>query len=134
MGSKLHGGRWNPKGYPLLYTAESKALAALETLVHLERNTVPDDLQIISLQLPDNQILVYDKSNFKNIINHKNSISRLKKSGQKWIDSNKSLALIVPSVLIPDENNILINPAHPSFGEIKVIDIDNFIFDDRFFI
>lgn len=133
-GAKLHGGRWNPKGISILYTAQNKSLAALELLVHLDKNSVPDDLQIISLEFPDNEIIVFDKKQYKKLIEDNNSLPKFKETGKTWILSNKSLGLKVPSVLIPGESNILINPAHKSFKKLKIKKIEQFNYDERFFI
>jgi RES domain-containing protein len=132
-GAKLYGGRWNPKGLPLLYTSENKSLAALEILVHLDRDTIPDDLKIISLTIPDELIISFDEKKFQKILRSENSISEFKQEGQKWLSSKKSLALKTSSVLITGEHNILINPEHPDFKKIKIGKVESFIFDNRFF-
>ncbi len=134
IGAKLYGGRWNPKGYALVYSSENKALAALEVLVHVDRDTFPDDLKIISLNIPDKRINNYKESKFKTIMTRQDSIIMLKEEGKKWLESKESLALSVPSILIPGEKNILINPNHKSFKEIKILKVEDFVFDERFFI
>jgi len=133
-GAKLHGGRWNPKGYAVLYTSENRALAALEVLVHVNRDTVPDDLKIISLGIPDSEIQVYDERKFKAILIDENAENILKNEGKTWLESNRSLALKIPSVLIRREQNILINPLHPAFPKIKKLTTEDFYFDERFFL
>lgn len=132
-GAKLHGGRWNPKGYAVLYTSENRALAALEILVHLDRETIPDDLKIISLEIPNSEIEVFDKATFNAILKDENAENILKNEGRNWLESRRSLALKIPSVLIRRERNILINPLHPIFPKIKKLTIENFYFDERFF-
>ncbi len=134
IGAKLSGGRWNPKGYAVLYSSEHKSLAALEVLVHLNKNTVPDDLKVISLAIPDNYIDEFDEKKFNKILKQIDSNQRLKNEGTNWLDSKKSLALKVPSILIPGEKNIIINPEHKAFKEIQILSIENFVFDERFFI
>lgn len=133
-GAKLHGGRWNPKGLAVLYTAQHKSLAALELLVHLDKNTVPDDLQILTIEVPDIEIKEFDVLEFKKLLNDIDSLPKFKESGKKWILEKKSLALKIPSVLIPGEFNILINPEHKSFKVIKILKLEDFQYDDRFFI
>jgi len=132
-GARLHGGRWNPKGYAVLYTSENRALAALEVLVHLNRETIPDDLKIISLEIPDNEIEVYDEEKFNAILKHENVENSLKNEGKNWLESKRSLALKIPSVLIRREQNILINPLHSAFPKVKKRIVENFYFDKRFF-
>jgi len=132
-GAKLHGGRWNPKGYAVLYTSENRALAALEILVHLSRETIPDDLKIISLEIPDNEIEVFDEGKFNAIFKDESAENILKNEGRIWLESKRSLALKIPSVLIRREQNILINPLHPAFPKVKKLMTEDFYFDERFF-
>ncbi len=134
-GAKLYGGRWNPKGYPLLYTSEHKSLAALEVLVHLDRQTLPSDLQIVCLEIPEAEIQSFDEALFNNIKTSEDTTYQMQKAGKEWITSKISLALKVPSILIDGEYNILINPAFRKKMElIKIISIDGFQFDERFFM
>lgn len=133
-GAKLFGGRWNPKGIAILYTSENKSLSALEVLVHFNRNTIPDDLRILTLQIPSNEILDFDKKKFNNILSSEDSNYKFQVEGRKWIESNNSLSLKVPSVLIPGEYNILINPSHTSFNLLEIVEIEKFRFDERFLL
>ena len=133
-GARLYGGRWNPKGHAILYTSENKALAALEVLVHIDQRTVPDELQIITIHIPDKHVQKYEDSKFEKIIRLPNSTEIFQQEGKNWIESNNSLGLIVPSILIPGENNMLINPMHQSFNQLRIEKIEDFIFDKRFFI
>lgn len=133
-GAKLYGGRWNPKGIAVLYTAENKSLSALEVLVHFNRNTTPYDLRILTLQLPSNEIVEFDKKKFNKILSSEDSNFKFKEEGRKWIESNNSLGLKVPSVLIPGEYNILINPSYTTFNLLKIVEIEIFKFDERFLL
>jgi RES domain-containing protein len=134
IGAKLYGGRWNPKGMAVLYTSENKSLAALEILVHFDRSLVPDELQIITINLPKGQIASYDELKYQKILSSKESHTRFKEEGRSWIESKTSLGLKVPSVLISGEYNIIINPEHELFKEIEIEKIEDFTFDERFFI
>ena len=132
-GSKLHGGRWNPKGLALLYTSEHKSLAALELLVHLDRHSLPDDLEVISIEISDKYVVQFEESKYNEIIKERKSLTRFKETGKIWVQSGKSLGMKVPSILISGESNILINPSHKLFGEIKILNIEPFYFDERLF-
>lgn len=134
MGAKLYGGRWNPKGVAMLYTSEHRSLAALEVLVHFDKSLVPDGLQLLTIDLPENQIVSFDESKFKKILWSKESNTNFKEEGKNWVESKISLGLKIPSVLIPGEYNIIINPDHAAFREIKIEKIEDFTFDERFFI
>lgn len=133
-GAKLYGGRWNPKGYALLYTSEHRSLAALEVLVHLNRDTIPDGLKILTLEIPDQFIDDSDRKKYKKIFSSEFSTARFVEEGKKWIEAATGLALRVPSVLIHEENNILVNPLHKAFKKLKIVSVEDFGFDERFFM
>ncbi len=116
-GARLYGGRWNPKGYPIVYTAESRSLALLEMLVQddpLRANYVlvpahiPNDLSITSIQT---QELPEDWRNLS-------KRDTLQTIGKDWLTSMASAVLSVPSAVLPAERNYLINPNHPDFQKI----------------
>ena len=134
MGAKMFGGRWNPKGYSMLYTSENKSLSALEVLVHLNNKTVPEELQIITLELQEGDIIEYDVKKYRKILKREDSIIKFKMEGKNWIDSGLSIGLKVPSVLIRGEMNILLNPNHKQYKKVKVLSIEDFKFDERFFM
>ncbi|THH41775.1 RES family NAD+ phosphorylase [Neolewinella litorea] len=133
-GAKLYGGRWNPKGYAMLYTSENKSLAALEVLVHLSPGTVPDDLTIATLRLPDDELRSYEGEVLVSPGSREPEHRFLAQAGKAWLDSRACLAWKVPSVLIPGEHNILINPLHPAANDISIEMLEPFTFDERFFI
>ncbi|MCO6475374.1 MAG: RES family NAD+ phosphorylase [Phaeodactylibacter sp.] len=131
-GARLYGGRWNPKGIAILYTAESRALAALELLVRLDPNLLPDNLKLITIEIPgDLPVEVLSKEALPR--NRKNypAPSELAKLGEKWVLSQKTLALKVPSVIIPEEFNVLINPLQTNFNQARIIEIEDFSIDGR---
>ena len=116
-GARLYGGRWNPKGYPIVYTAESRSLALLEMLVQddpLRANYVlvpahiPKDLSITTIQT---QELPEDWRNFS-------TRDTLQTIGKDWLTSMRSAILSVPSAVLPAERNYLMNPIHPDFQKI----------------
>ena len=131
-GARRFGGRWNSRGVPMVYTSTSLALAAIEIFVHLEPNLAPDDLMAISATLPDAEpartieIPVLPP-------NWRADETGPRKIGDEWIRSGASLALRVPSVPIPPEWNILINPLHPRMPELKIDPPQPFVFDARMF-
>ncbi len=133
-GAKLFGGRWNPKGYAVLYASINRSLAALEYLIHVDPKTVPRNLKLLALELPNDSIEKFDKKAFLKISKKKNSSLLFKEEGKNWIESKKSLLLEVPSIIIPDEKNILINPSHKLIDKVKIKSVDKFEFDERFFI
>ena len=131
-GARIYGGRWNSKGLPLLYTAGSRALALLETLVHVPQKNLPKDLCITIIQLPDDiSVQKLDPSDLPKNWRTVPIDSSLQDIGNKWLKSGATAILRVPSVIVPEENNYLINPLHPESEKIKITSSNPFIFDNR---
>lgn len=116
-GARRYGGRWNPRGTPLIYTAESRALALLEMLVQddplsaryvLIPAHIPDDLPLDRL---DADALPADWRTL-------GARDALQTLGRRWLDAPHRAALIVPSAVVPAEHNVLIDPTHPDFTRI----------------
>ena len=131
-GPRLYGGRWNPKGIGVIYTSESRALAALEFFVHLSRTVIPPGLSLASIEIPD-------KASRKEITmeelprNWRSYPAPLELAdiGASWIRSKKSLLLRLPSVIMPPEKNVLINPAHPEMTGVRIIEVEPYSPDPR---
>ncbi|MCC5942193.1 MAG: RES family NAD+ phosphorylase [Balneolaceae bacterium] len=124
--------RWNSKGVHVLYTAESRALACLENLVHRSGEGLNHQFQLIEISIPDSSSLKIIRSdelpyNWHHISNYQ--ICRAK--GDSWAASTSSLLLRVPSSIIRDEYNILINPNHPDFKRVEIRKKLPFTFDQR---
>jgi RES domain-containing protein len=129
-GARLYGGRWNRKGVPMVYTAESQSLAMLELLVQDEPlraryamipAEIPNTVRIgrITLaELPDDW---HDPG----------AREHLRMLGGEWIASRSSAVLAVPSVVVPAETNYLLNPRHPSFSKIRIGTPQAFLTDPR---
>lgn len=131
-GAQKAGGRWNSKGYAVLYTSQSRALSAIEFAVHLPPGIIPPDYKIISLEIPDEfEILEIETENLPIEWKRYPYHPFTQKIGNDWLDGGKQLIMKVPSVVVESEFNFLINPAHPSFSEVKITDIRDFSFDLR---
>lgn len=129
-GARLHGGRWNHKGIPMVYTAASQSLAMLEMLVQdqplraryvMIPATLPADLETEELtpaRLP---------------ADWRDAAARpaLQALGSDWIKRQSSAVLAVPSVVIPVETNYLLNPLHPAFARIKTGEARELVTDIR---
>lgn len=131
-GARLMGGRWNPKDTSVVYTSESRSLAAMEYLVHVSLPNIPPKLTIASIGIP------------KSITPKQVDLSALPKDwrnspapfllgdiGENWVSSMESLLLRVPSAVVMHEFNILINPAHPDMKSVRVLEVEDFIYDKR---
>ena len=130
-GAKLTGGRWNPKGFPVLYCASTSSLAILEKIVHVDFDLLPDDLFIAELELPEDSI---EELTLEDLPKHWNKYPGpdiLKSLGKKWLMENKYLILKVPSAVNPNEANYLINIDHTDANKIKIKKTYPFEIDNR---
>jgi len=131
-GARLAGGRWNHKGVSVAYCASSLSLATLELFVHVEPATMPDDLVAIEAELADGASReVLDAKTLPADWRSVPGPDALRDMGSDWAREARSLALVVPSAIVPREQNILINPAHPEFRLLTVVETAPFSFDPR---
>ncbi|TAG57137.1 MAG: RES domain-containing protein [Cytophagales bacterium] len=128
-GARLYGGRWNFIGDTMLYTASNVALAALEVVVNMQFVNIPSDYKIVVIEIPD--ILKVYSMEMDADINWTKNITISQYFGQQWLNSKVSLLAEVSSVIVPIDKNILINPLHPDFSKVKIIDVQDFNFDKR---
>jgi RES domain-containing protein len=126
-GARLYGGRWNSAGRAVIYTSERLSLTVLEYLVHVEPDNLPDGLTWLKIHLPDD--IAIEKFAGAEAPQPPQAC----RFGDKWIDQAKTLALSVPSAVIPVERNILLNPHHAKMSRVQIIDQQPFSFDSRLF-
>lgn len=132
QGAKRHGGRWNSKGYAMVYASDTIALAALELLVHLGRQEVLAHYVVFRLELRDQQVLRLDRASLPPDWRDDPPPPSTALIGDEWLTSGASLALAVPSVIVPEQDNFLLNPKHPEFQEVaERATTDRFEFDPR---
>lgn len=127
-GARLWGGTWNSPGLPMIYCASSLALAALEVLVNLptSRRRPGNFPALLALAVDLHPDLVDDPG-----FSAQQEVKESRVTGDAWLRSVSTLALSVPSRVIPLERNILLNPRHPAMAEVKVALTEPFVFDDR---
>ena len=131
-GAYLEGGRWNSSGYEMLYTSESVALCMLEVLAHLPSSIAVADFCLLVLDVPDNEIQTLTVGQLPPQWNSYPSIHTTKIIGNKFLEKMKTIALKVPSSIIEQEYNILLNPLHPNFKKsVKVITKEKIRIDKR---
>jgi len=131
-GPRLYGGRWNPKGVGVIYTSENRALAALELFVHLSRVVIPPNLSLASIKIPDTASI--KEITLKELPRNWRSFPappELAEIGASWIMTKGSLLLRVPSVIMPPEINVLINPAHPEMIGVRIKEVEPYSPDHR---
>jgi RES domain-containing protein len=131
-GAKKYGGRWNPPGLAVVYTSESLALAAFEALVHADSDLLPDDLVILSADIPDTlPIRTISPEDLPDNWQTIPAPLTLQQIGTDWMQPNQSVGLRIPSAVIPQASNILLNPAHHDFPAIIWTNEGPFHWDSR---
>ena len=128
-GAAIAGNRWNSPGTRVAYAATSRALAALEMLVHVTRETVPPDMVFVPIDVPGR--LVRDAARVPGDWAALPYGTGARSFGDRWVAEGRALALRVPSVVVPAERNVLINPLHRAFGLVRVGPPEPFAFDRR---
>ncbi|RYY71849.1 MAG: RES domain-containing protein [Chitinophagaceae bacterium] len=132
IGAKIYGARWNSKGTPMLYSSEHISLAVLELLVHSQFKHFSIDLDILTIQLPAN-ITVAEISAKKVKANWEKDASYTQFIGDEFVRNKQDLVLKVPSAVIQDESNFLVNPLHADFKKVKILETRSFKTDERLF-
>jgi RES domain-containing protein len=130
-GARKSGGRWNSPGTSIVYTSETQSLAVLEMLVHLEQ---PDLLQryvLIGVTIEPALIEKLDNGRLPRNWRTAPPSVAVRRLGDEWAANQTSVALRVPSVLVPSESNVLLNPAHPDFQKLLTGQPMAFAFDER---
>jgi RES domain-containing protein len=132
-GARLNGGRWNNEGVAVVYASESLSLAVLEYLVHVDPALVPSDLVATEIDLPSSTLgAVVEPSQFPpgdwRMYPAPEWQAEL---GDMWIGDGTFLWLAVPSAIVPEEHNVLLNPRHSSMADVRVVSTRPFQFDPR---
>lgn len=133
-GARQTGGRWNESGIPLIYASETRALACLETFVHLNAGGLPLNRYLVEIIIPDD---IWAKA-------RRETHARLPvgwdaapaglesiRFGSDWARAGSSALLVVPSVIVEEEFNILINPAHGDSARITAAKRRRWLYDPR---
>ena len=120
-GAFRFGGRWNSRGVRVVYVSRNLSLALLEMLVHFDRNRALPDLKVFPADIPQS-LIEPGPGNAKRggSLAFSLSAARTREIGDAWAGSARSAALEVPSVVVPVERNIVLNPLHPDFPNIRI--------------
>jgi RES domain-containing protein len=133
-GAKVTGGRWNSKGNAMLYCASTIALANLETVVHLAAGTLPLNRYLVRLDIPDAVWMAKQELTYRNAPVGWDALPAGLASiayGDAWLANSSSAVLCVPSIVVPEEQNILINPSHPDAKLIVATKLRRWEYDPR---
>jgi RES domain-containing protein len=118
-GAAEFGGRWNSPGRPVIYAATSLSLAMLEQLAQTGTGRLPTDHVCIEITIPD--VIAIEIANASDIPGWDATDRRASRAfGDRWLTELRSSVLLIPSVIVPSEQNVAINPAHVDFGRIDV--------------
>ncbi len=134
IGGVFVPGRWNNIGTPIVYSSLSRSLAIMEYRVQFQDDTVPSNLAITEINIPDSVsqkfVLLTDLPNNWRSLPYSNQTQVI---GDKFIQEQKFPVLIVPSALIPQESNVLINPNLVEANKISIVSVEPYEFDGRLF-
>jgi RES domain-containing protein len=124
-GARVYGGRWNPRGTAVVYASESRALAVLETFVHLTLEARTMQFLLYAITLPKRaRVQRYTRR-------RAGARANSQERGRAWLDEGSALALVVPSVIVPQEMNYVLNVRHPQFAQVQLGGPEPFSFDQR---
>lgn len=131
-GAKLSGGRWNRPGTAVLYCASHVSLAVLETFIHLNAGGLPLNRYLVEFTIPDDvwanaAVLATPPVGWDAIPFGKISLD----AGDAWLKANAGALMRVPSAIVPEECNVLINPLHADTARIAVRKVRKWAYDPR---
>lgn len=137
-GAASCGGRWNHQQTPMVYASLSRALAVLETMVHIREprsSKLPMDCYLVEIIIP--QVAWHAREVFDPVAHVAwDSIPGSKTAadwGTVWVREQRSLVAVVPSVVVPEEHNVLLNPQHRHAHTIRASIIRKWVYDSRLF-
>jgi len=131
-GAELFGGRWNSKGIRAIYTSESRALAMLEYIIHTPVHEFPTDVVLLAIELPKNAIIRSVQlsalpKDWKSLAAPFSSQA----FGDTLLHLHSHLCYKLPSVVVPQEFNYLIDPAHAQIADVSIVEVSPLEFDKR---
>jgi len=133
-GARITGGRWNDTGVAMVYCSTSRALACLETVVHLNAGGLPLNRYLVEIAIPDSvwKAAQIETASSLAVGWDAEPYGRVSIAfGSAWIATKSSALLFVPSVIVPEEVNVLINPTHPDAAGIKARKMRKWLYDSR---
>lgn len=133
-GAEISGGRWNRPGLPVVYCATNISLAALETVVHLQVAALPLNRYLVRIDVP---VDIWDARKvdapatlpvgWDAVPAGKVSLD----AGDRWLKAGSHALYQVPSVIVPEEANVLMSPSHPDASRIRATKVRRWLYDGR---
>ena len=133
-GAKVTGGRWNTTGVAVVYTSQTRALACLETVVHLNAGGLPLNRYLVEVTIPDGVWANAQVTTAASLPVGWDAEPAGRASiefGTNWMRLGSSALLIVPSVILPEEFNVLIDPQHPDSARTTAAKVRKWLYDPR---
>jgi RES domain-containing protein len=133
-GAKATGGRWNAAGVAAVYTSQTRALACLETVVHLNAGGLPLNRYLVEITIPDDLWTSAQMTTQASLPVGWDAEPAGRTSiefGTNWIRAGTSAILVIPSVIVPEEFNVLINPQHSGSARITAAKVRKWLYDPR---
>jgi RES domain-containing protein len=132
-GARLYGGRWTSPGVRAVYVSSSLSLATLEVLVHLSNSGPLVSYSVYTVDFPEDLVEELDRGKLPENWRVYPAPVELQRLGDRWIRGESSVVLKVPSVIVPDEHNYLMNPRHTDFSKLSFSQPEPFDADPRLF-
>jgi len=129
QGAKIYGGRWNPVGTAVVYMSEFISLSILEILVRADKSTIPDTYTLLNIQIPEDSVANLELKKLRH--GWQNHIEYTRSIGESFLNANQSLVLKVPSAIVMQEHNYLVNPLHADFKKVKLVNNELLELDKR---
>jgi len=130
-GARLNGGRWNHKLTPCLYTSESRALSVLEYTVNVNIEDIPRALSLTTIRIPDDNMLELPIAELPGDWSNSPAPASTKDFGTGLLKKLRYPIFKIPSSVLPDEFNYLLNPLHTESSRFSIISVKDFIYDVR---
>jgi len=130
QGAKKSGGRWNSVGIAVVYTSSTLSLALVEVLVHLPSGILPA-YSAVRVDFDESMVAAVEPRDLPGNWRDYPPPAETKAIGDHWVAEGSSLVLRVPSVIVPNEFNFILNPSHPAFADLTIGEPMPFPFDPR---
>ncbi len=130
-GARLHGGRWNHIGTPCLYASSSRSLTVLEYSVNVNLSRILRNLVVATIEIPEDDMKVLSMAELPGDWKNAPAPASTKVLGTSLINAMHHLVIKIPSTVVPEEFNFLVNPRHHRVSECSVVDVKDFVYDLR---
>jgi RES domain-containing protein len=131
LGGLRFSARWHTRGRPVIYAAEHPAGALAEFLAHLDLDDMPERFQLLTIEAAAGaKSASLDPASLPR--SWKRNLNATRAAGDRWLAEGRSLLLRVPSALVPEAFNVLINPLHPHISKLKIVNKARVPLDSRF--